>query len=147
MINEIYNSKLLALAGNIPRNGRLQRPDATGTARSKLCGSELTVDIKTDDTGQITDYAHEVKACALGQAAASVVASQIIGASRQEVERAYGQMAAMLKQGGKPPDGRFVDLKYLEPVKDYPARQASTMLVLSALVDAFAQLDERAAAG
>ncbi|MEO1748931.1 MAG: iron-sulfur cluster assembly scaffold protein, partial [Pseudomonadota bacterium] len=130
---------------NIPRNGRLEYPDASATAHSKLCGSQLTVDIKVDEAGQITDYAHEVKACALGQAAASAVASHIIGASRGEVERAHDQMAAMLKRGAEPPDGRFGELKYLEPVKDYPARQASTMLVLSALVDAFAQLDQRAA--
>lgn len=141
MINEVYSTKLLALAGNIPRNGRLEDPDATATAQAKLCGSKLTVDIKLDSGGRVSDYAHEVKACALGQAAASAVAAQIVGASRDEIEQAHAQMTRMLKEGAGTPKGRFADLQYLEPVKDYPARHASTMLVLNALLEAYAKLD------
>ncbi|MEO0542581.1 MAG: iron-sulfur cluster assembly scaffold protein [Pseudomonadota bacterium] len=146
MINEVYNSKLLALAGNITRTGRLDGPDASAKAHSKLCGSELTVDIVIDDRGCVKDYAHMVKACALGQATASIVATNVIGASRSEIEQAHKQMKAMLKEGAAPPDGRFSDLKYLEPVKDYPARHASTMLALEALMDAYRQLDQFVAA-
>ncbi|MEN0000060.1 MAG: iron-sulfur cluster assembly scaffold protein [Pseudomonadota bacterium] len=140
MINEVYNSKLLALAGNIKPNSTLDSPDATAAAVSKLCGSRITVQININDAGAVTDYAHDVKACALGQAAASAVAAEIIGASRDEVEQAQAQMRAMLKDGQGTPTGRFAELKYLQPVRDYPARHASTMLVLDALVDAYAQI-------
>lgn len=131
----MYNSKLLELSGNIERIGRLDAPDGTATAHSKLCGSKITVDI-TIDGDIITDYAHEVKACALGQASASVVAHSIIGASIAEIEMGRTAAYAMLKEAAAPPEGRFADMKYLEPVRDYKARHASTLLVFDALVNA-----------
>src|SRR5947199_444667 len=79
MLNEVYNSRILELAGNIPRLGRLDNPDATATALSKLCGSTVTIDLKMDgDT--VTDFSHQVKACALGQASSSIMAGNGIGA-------------------------------------------------------------------
>lgn len=145
MINDVYNSKLLSLAGNIQPNGRLGQADASATAHSKLCGSHIIVDICVGDDGTISAYAHEVKACALGQAAASAVAQHAIGASPIEILEARDAMSAMLKANGGPPTGRFVDLQYLQPVKDYPARHASTMLVLDALADALSKVGQPAA--
>ncbi|MEM1377753.1 MAG: iron-sulfur cluster assembly scaffold protein [Pseudomonadota bacterium] len=134
MINDVYNRKLLSLAGNIAPNGRLPAPDASATAHSKLCGSHISIDIRVDrETSTITGYAHEVKACALGQAAAAVVAQQIVGAHFDDARKAREQLSAMLKSDGDVPQGRFEDLKYLQPVKDYPARHASTLLALDAL--------------
>jgi NifU-like protein involved in Fe-S cluster formation len=135
MLNDVYNKRILELAANIPRLGRLPEPDASATALSKLCGSTVTVDLKMDgDT--ITDFAHEVKACALGQASASVLGREAIGASVHELESARDQFRAMLKAGGPAPDGRFADLAMLAPVKDYPARHASTLLAFEAVCEA-----------
>ena len=116
--------KILGFAGNIGRLGRLEAPDASATAHSKLCGSTVTVDIRMDgDT--ITDFAHEVKACALGQASSSIMASHVVGSSSEELRAVRETMRRMLKEEGAPPQGRFEDLKYLEPVRDYKARHAS----------------------
>jgi NifU-like protein involved in Fe-S cluster formation len=135
MIDEIYSARILGLAGNIGHVGRLAAPDATATAHSKLCGSTVTVDIRMEgDT--VVDFAHEVKACALGQASSSVMARAIVGATA---------MWAMLRENGPPPEGRFADLKYLEPVRDYKARHASTMLTFDAVVDALAKVGEKRA--
>ncbi|WP_206453950.1 iron-sulfur cluster assembly scaffold protein [Aurantimonas marina] len=148
MIDDVYNSRILELAGNIPRIGRLEDADASATAHSKLCGSTVTVDLKLAD-GVVSDFAHEVKACALGQASSSVMASHIIGAAPGELREVRETMRRMLKENGAPPWGRFEDLKYLEPVRDYKARHASTMLTFDAVVDALDQIarkDESAAA-
>lgn len=144
MIDEIYSARILGLAGNIGRIGRLAAPDATATAHSKLCGSTVTVDIRMDgDT--VVDFAHEVKACALGQASSSVMARAIVGATVQELRAVRETMWAMLRENGPPPEGRFADLKYLEPVRDYKARHASTMLTFDAVVDALAKVGEKRA--
>src|SRR5690606_15334254 len=114
MIDEIYNAKILGFAGNIGRIGRLDAPDATATAHSKLCGSTVIVDIRMEgDT--VADFAHEVKACALGQASSSVMARNVIGATVAELRMVRETMLKMLKENGPPPEGRFADLKYLEP--------------------------------
>ena len=145
MIDEIYNAKILGFAGNIGRIGRLAAPDATATAHSRLCGSTVTVDIRMEgDT--VADFAHEVKACALGQASSSVMARAIVGATPSELRAVRETMRAMLKENGPPPEGRFADLKYLEPVRDYKARHASTMLTFDAVVDALGQIERRNAA-
>ncbi|KQZ78193.1 nitrogen fixation protein NifU [Mesorhizobium sp. Root157] len=144
MIDDVYNMKILAFAGNIDRIGRLETPDATATAHSKLCGSTVTVDLKMDD-GVVTDFAHDVKACALGQASSSIMAQHVVGATSQELRIVREQMRKMLKENGAPPDGRFADLKYLEPVRDYKARHASTMLTFDAVVDAIDQIEKRKA--
>ena len=144
MIDDVYNAKILGFAGNIPRIGRLDRPDATATAHSKLCGSTVIVDLCLAD-GVITDFAHEVKACALGQASSSIMASHVVGASAEELRAVREAMRAMLKENAAPPQGRFADLKYLEPVRDYKARHASTMLTFDAVVDAIGQIEKRRA--
>lgn len=144
MIDDIYNARILGFAGNIGRIGRLDAPDATATAHSKLCGSTVTVDIRMDgDT--VADFAHEVKACALGQASSSVMARNVVGATAAELRDVRETMLRMLKENGPPPEGRFADLKYLEPVRDYKARHASTMLTFDAVVDAIGQIEKRAA--
>ncbi len=146
MIDEIYNARILGFAGNIGRIGRLDAPDATATAHSKLCGSTVIVDIRMDgDT--VADFAHEVKACALGQASSSVMARNVIGATAAELRMVRETMLRMLKENGPPPEGRFEDLKYLEPVRDYKARHASTMLTFDAVVDAIGQIEKKRVAG
>ena len=144
MINDVYNAKILGFAGNIARIGRLDHPDATATAHSKLCGSTVTVDIRMDGD-RVVDFAHDVKACALGQASSSIMAQNVIGASAGELRAVRDAMLAMLKENGTPPEGRFADLKYLEPVRDYKARHASTMLTFDAVVDAIGQIERKRA--
>ncbi|WP_028033444.1 iron-sulfur cluster assembly scaffold protein [Chelativorans sp. J32] len=144
MIDDVYNAKILGFAGNISRVGRLADPDATATAHSKLCGSTVTVDLKMTD-GVVTDFAHEVRACALGQASSSVMARHVIGASAEELRVVREEMRRMLKENGPPPEGRFADLKYLEPVRDYKARHASTMLTFDAVVDCIDQIERKEA--
>ena len=135
MIDDLYSAKLLKLAANMPRAGRLDSPDASVEKVAKLCGSRVVVDVKVDG-GQVSDFAQDVKACALGQAAASVLGSKVIGASLPELEVAREQFRAMLKAGGPAPDGRFAELSMLAPVKDYPARHASTLLAFEAVTEA-----------
>jgi NifU-like protein involved in Fe-S cluster formation len=144
MIDDVYNAKILGFAGNIARLGRLERPDATATAHSKLCGSTVTIDLNMKD-GIVTDFAHEVKACALGQASSSIMAQNVIGANADELRSTRQAMLRMLKENGPPPKGRFADLRYLEPVRDYKARHASTMLTFDAVVDAIDQIERKAA--
>ena len=139
MLDDIYNAKILELAGNIPRIGRLAAPDATARAHSRLCGSTVTVDLKLAD-GRVADFAHDVKACALGQASSSVMARNVVGATPAELRDLRDTMLRMLKEDGAPPDGRWADLAYLQPVRDYRARHASTMLTFEAVVDALNQL-------
>lgn len=145
MINEMYNARILEFAGNIPHIGRLDAPDATAKAHSKLCGSTVTVDLKVQN-GVVTDFAHEVKACALGQATSSVMARHIIGSTETELRALQAQMTAMLKENGAPPEGRFEDLRFFEPVRDYKARHASTLLTFDAVVDCLDQIAAKAAA-
>ena len=142
MLDDIYNTKILELAGNIPRIGRLADPDGTAKAHSRLCGSTVTVDIKIEK-GRVSDFAHDVKACALGQASSSIMARNVIGASPDELRELRETVRRMLKENGAPPDGRWADIKYLEPVRDHRARHASTMLTFDAVVDAVSQIEVR----
>lgn len=135
MIDDLYSAKVLALAANLPRLGRLADPDGSAEKVSKLCGSRVIVDVKLED-GRVADFAQEVKACALGQASASVLGAHVVGAGVDELESARDQFRAMLKAGASPPDGRFADLAMLAPVKDYPARHASTLLAFEAVCEA-----------
>jgi NifU-like protein involved in Fe-S cluster formation len=144
MIDDVYNTKILGFAGNIPRIGRLEHPDATAMAHSKLCGSTVTVDLKMEGD-VVTDFAHDVKACALGQASSSIMASHVVGAHADELRAVRETMRKMLKENGAPPEGRFADLRYLEPVRDYKARHASTMLTFDAVVDAIGQIEKKRA--
>ena len=142
MLDDIYNKQILTFAGTIPRLGRLDHPDASATAHSRLCGSTVTVDLKMDGD-VVADFAHDVKACALGQASSSIMAAHIVGAHADELRAVRQTMLKMLKENGPPPDGRFADLKFLEPVRDYKARHASTMLTFDAVVDALDQIAAR----
>jgi NifU-like protein involved in Fe-S cluster formation len=142
MLDDIYNDKILTFAGSIPRVGHLDHPDATATAHSRLCGSTVTVELKMDGD-EVTDFAHEVKACALGQASSSIMAQNIVGAQAGELREVRETMRKMLKEAGPPPEGRFADLKFLEPVRDYKARHASTMLTFDAVVDALDQIEAK----
>ena len=140
MLNEVYNSRILELAGNIPRIGRLAAPDATATAHSKLCGSTVTVDLKMDGE-TVTDFAHDVKACALGQASSSIMARNIVGAKADELRNLREDVRRMLKENAAPPThGRWADIAVLEPVRDYKARHASTLLTFDAVVSAIDQI-------
>ncbi|MBX6424769.1 MAG: iron-sulfur cluster assembly scaffold protein [Variibacter sp.] len=142
MLNDVYNTRILELAGNIPRLGRLSSPDATATAHSKLCGSTVTVDLKMEgDT--VTDFAHEVKACALGQASSSIMARHIIGSRADELRELRETVRRMLKENGPPPGGKWEDIKVLEPVRDYKARHASTLLTFDAVVSAIDQIEAK----
>ncbi len=145
MIDDIYNKRILEFAGNMERLGRLPEPDAVAKVHSKLCGSTVTVYLKMVD-GRVTDFAHEVKACALGQASSSVMARNIIGATAEELKAVRDEMYTMLKEEGPAPEGRFADLKYFEPVREYKARHASTLLTFDAVVDCIRQIEEKAKA-
>ena len=138
MIDDLYSAKVLALAANMPRAGRLAAPQASSEKVSKLCGSRVLVDVVLKD-GEVVDFAQEVKACALGQASAAVLGAHVIGARVAELESARDALKAMLKDDGPPPEGRFADLKVLEVVRDYPPRHASTLLAFEAVVDAARQ--------
>lgn len=137
---KLYSSRILALAADIPHLGRLDAPGATVKKRSPLCGSTVTVDVTVED-GKIADFAQDVKACALGQASASVVGSAIIGATRAQVETARDQLRAMLKEGGPAPDAPFDGLEVLMPARDYKNRHASIMLALEATAEAMEQAE------
>ncbi|MDX2258579.1 MAG: iron-sulfur cluster assembly scaffold protein [Hyphomicrobiaceae bacterium] len=135
-LDQIYNTRILELAAAIPRTRRLAAPDATASANSKLCGSAVTVDIVLGADGRVSDFGQQVKACLLGQAAASVLAREAIGLSRDDVAAIGETMRAMLKEAGSPPAGRWADLAVLEPVRDYPGRHASTLLAFEATLAA-----------
>ena len=145
MLNEIYNKRILELAADIPRLGRLEAPHASAQAHSKLCGSTVTVDLKVDDD-VVTDFAHEVKACALGQASSSIMARHVVGSTAEELRIVREAMRRMLKENGAPPEGKWQDLGVLEPVRGYKARHASTLLTFDAVVDALNQIEARQAA-
>jgi NifU-like protein involved in Fe-S cluster formation len=135
VIDDLYSSRILQLAADMPRAGRLAAPDGSAERTAKLCGSRITVDVAVEN-GRIADLAQEVQACALGQAAAAVLGANALGASLPELEAARDALRAMLKADGPAPTGRFADLAVLAPVKDYPARHASTMLAFDAAVAA-----------
>jgi NifU-like protein involved in Fe-S cluster formation len=142
MLSDIYNQRILELAADIPRLGRLPDPDGTARAHSKLCGSTVTVDVATDGE-VVTDFAHDVKACALGQASSSIMARHVVGAPVAEIREIRESMRRMLKENGPAPTGRWAELAALEPVRDYKARHASTMLTFDAVVEALDQAEAR----
>ena len=145
MLNDIYNQRILELAGNIPRLGRLPAPQATSRQHSKLCGSTVTVDLTLAD-GRVSDYAQDVKACALGQAAASIVGRHVVGATPAELREVRDRVKAMLKENGAPPEGTWADAAVLEPVRDFRARHASTLLAFEAAAAAATDIETAGAA-
>jgi len=142
MLNDVYNSRILDLAGNIPRVGRLAAPDASATAHSKLCGSTVTVDVKMDGP-LVSDFAHDVKACALGQASSSIMARHVVGSNPAELRELRQTVRKMLKENGPPPSGKWAEIAVLEPVRDYKARHASTLLTFDAVVQAVDQIEAK----
>jgi NifU-like protein involved in Fe-S cluster formation len=139
---DIYTQRILELAAAIPRTRRLAAPEASVTAHSKLCGSTVTVDLSMEGE-VVTDYGQSVKACLLGQAAASVMGREIVGSSVGELRAVGAAMRKMLKQEGPPPDGKWADLAMLEPVRDYRARHASTLLVFDAVEEAIQKIEAK----
>jgi NifU-like protein involved in Fe-S cluster formation len=142
MLDDVYNRRILELAADIPRLGRLGQPDASATAHSKLCGSTVTVDLAMAGD-RVTDFAHDVKACALGQASSSIMARKVVGSTADELRDIRLQMRRMLKEKGSPPGGKWSDLAVLEPVRDYQARHASTMLTFDAVVAAIDEIEAK----
>ena len=141
-LDDIYNLRILELAADIPHSNRLENPDATASARSKLCGSTITIDLKMAD-GRVADFGQTVKACLLGQASASIVGREIVGTTADEFRTVAAGMRRMLKEHGPPPAGRWADLAILEPVKDYPHRHASTLLVFDAVETALDEIEAK----
>ena len=145
-LTDLYSDKILEIAGNQPRPGRLSAPDGTARKVSRVCGSSIEVDIRVVD-GVIVGYGHEIQACALGQTSAAIVATNIVGAPVVEFRRVRDEMTAMLKSDGTPPAGeRWVDLKYLEPVREYRPRHTSTLLVFDAVCEALDKAEAKASA-
>jgi NifU-like protein involved in Fe-S cluster formation len=143
--SQVYSHKILDLAASIPRLGRLAAPQATAKAHSKLCGSTIIVDLVMAE-GRVIDFAQDVKACALGQAAASIMGRHVIGSSADELRALREEVWAMLKESGAPPKGKWAEIAILEPVRDYKARHASTLLTFDATVDCVNQIEQAAAA-
>ena len=137
---DLYSQKILDLAGNAPQPGRLADADASARKVSRVCGSVIEVDVRVRD-GVITAYGHEISACALGQTSAAVVAREIVGTPVGEFQEIRRQMHGMLKENGEPPTGKWSDLRYLEPVRDYRARHMSTLLVFDAVVEAIEKVE------
>ena len=142
MLSDVYNKRILELAANIPLLERLPAPDATAKAHSRLCGSTVTVDV-TMEGDVVTGFGHDVKACALGQASASIMARHVVGSTAQELRGVREQARAVLKDNAEPPVGKWADLAVLVPVRDYKARHASTMLTFDAVVDAIGQIEQK----
>lgn len=140
MLDDVYNAKILEFAGNIERTGDLADADATARAHSKLCGSTVEVALSMDGD-KVSDFAHKVKACALGQASSSIMARHVVGSTAEELRQLREVMYKMLKEGGPAPTGKFEDFKFLEPVKEYKARHASTLLTFDAVVDCLDQIE------
>jgi NifU-like protein involved in Fe-S cluster formation len=142
MLDEIYNRRILELAADIPRLGRLASPDASATARSRLCGSTVTVDLAMEGD-VVTAFAHEVKACALGQASSAIMGRLAVGSTARELREVREAASRLLKANGEPPQGKWEDLKVLEPLRAYKARHASVLLTFDAVVDALDQIEAR----
>ena len=142
-LSDLYSQKILEIAANQPVPGRLAHPDASARRVSRVCGSSIEVDVAISDAGNICAYGHKISACALGQTSAAIVAAHIVGTPVAEFRALRQQMTAMLKADGAPPTGKWADLAYLEPVRDYPPRHTSTLLVFDAVVDALDKIEVR----
>lgn len=141
-LSDLYSERILDLAGNAVAPARLDHPDASARKVSRVCGSSIEVDILLQD-GVISGYGHDISACALGQTSAAVVAREIVGTPVTEFLSIREVMHEMLKSGGLPPSGKWDDLKYLQPVKDYPNRHMSTLLVFDAVAAALEKAESK----
>ena len=146
MFGELYHNRVLELAADIPHVGALADAEGSSLKVSRVCGSTVQVDVKLDSEGRIAAIAVDPKACALGQAATSILARHAIGRSLAEMEVARDSLKAMLKDGAEPPQGEFWELRHLQPVREYPPRHTSTMLAFEAVVEAMKQALEKRAA-
>ncbi len=135
MIDDLYSARILALAANMPHAGRLAEPGASSEKVARLCGSKVVVDVVMAD-GRVADFAQDVRACALGQAAAAILGEHVLGASVEELAAGRDGLRAMLKTGALPPQGRFANLAVLAQVREFPARHASTLLAFEAVTEA-----------
>lgn len=143
-LTDLYSDRILEIAANQPRPGRLARPGASARKVSRICGSSIEVDVDAVN-GVITGYGHDLSACALGQTSAAIVAQQIVGTPVGEFRQVRDEMVRMLKENGPPPaGGRWVDLRYLEPVRDYRPRHTSTLLVFEAVCEALDRIEAKA---
>ncbi len=136
MIDDLYSARILTLAANLPHSGRLAAPEGTAERVAKLCGSKAIIDVVLNDAGRVADFAQDVKACALGQAAAGVLGESVLGSTVGELLETREAMRDMLKSGTEGPSGRFEGLRVLKQVADYPARHASTMVAIEATLEA-----------
>lgn len=139
-LTDLYSDRIIEIAGALPETARLEAPDATVRKVSRICGSVIEVDVKME-AGVVSAYAHHVNACALGQTSASVMAREVVGSTPDELRAVRDEMYAMLKDGGPPPGGKWSDLKYLEPVRDYAPRHTSTLLVFDAVAEALDRIE------
>jgi NifU-like protein involved in Fe-S cluster formation len=144
MFGELYHNRVLELAADIPHAERLADPQGSSLKVSRVCGSTVTVDVNLSAEGRIAEIGVEPKACALGQAATSILARHAIGRSLAEIEAARDALRAMLKEGAEPPQGEFWELRHLQPVRDYPPRHTSTMLAFEAAAEAMKEALSRA---
>lgn len=142
---KLYSGRILELAASIPHLGRLEAPDGSAKRRSPLCGSTVTVDLNMRD-GRVSEFAQDVKACALGQAAASVLGAAVIGRNRAEIEAARDAVAAMLKTEGPAPAAPFDGFEVLLPAREYKNRHASILLSLEATAEAMVLAEQVAGA-
>ena len=140
---KLYSGRILAMAADMPRTARLEAPDATAMRRSPLCGSTVTVDVRVEE-GRVADYGQDVKACALGQAAASVVGANAVGRTLPEIEAARDALRAMLKENGPVPGAPWDGFAVLEPARDYRNRHASILLAIEALAEAIERAQQPA---
>ena len=140
MIDDVYSARILELAANIPHLGRLPAPQASASAHARLCGSSVTADLSLEDS-KVSDFAQDVKACALGQASCAALGRHIIGSTPQELRDLRETMRKMLKENGPPPQGKFADAGVLQAARDYKARHASILLIFDAVVKALDQIE------
>lgn len=136
-MSDLYHNRILELAAGIPNLGALENAQGSVEKVSRICGSTVRVDVRLSADGETVEaIAVDPKACALGQAATSILAEHAVGATVDEIIAAREAMRAMLKDNGAPPEGRFWELRHLQAVADYPPRHTSTMLAFDAAIAA-----------
>ncbi len=133
-LSELYSSKIIEIAGRLPKIEPLENPDASAKKSSRICGAVVKVSLKMEN-GLVSAYSHDISSDALGQTSASIVSEHIIGSSEEELRFLQQQMIDMLKHDRAPPSGKWSDFKYLQPVKSYPARHSSTLLIFDAVIE------------
>lgn len=149
MFGDLYHNRILELAGDIPHVGHLDQPEGESLKVSRVCGSTVSVEVALDPDGRVMAIAVDPKACALGQAAASILAREAAGRSLAEIRAARDRLRDMLKGSAEPPsagEGAFWEIRHLAPVRDYPPRHASTLLAFDAAVEAIERALERRSA-